>query len=67
MYQVDAFAEKIFKGNAAAICILDEWIDDKLIQNIAMENNLSETAFCVVKKHICELRGFTPEEEIYLD
>lgn len=66
MYQVDAFAEEIFKGNPAAVCILDEWIDDKLMQNIAMENNLSETAFCVVKENICELRWFTPEEEIDL-
>lgn len=66
MYQVDAFSEEIFKGNPAAICILEEWIDDKLMQNIAMENNLSETAFCVVKKDICELRWFTPEEEIDL-
>lgn len=66
MYQVDAFAEELFKGNPAAICILEEWIEDKLMQNIAMENNLSETAFCVVKKDICELRWFTPEEEIDL-
>jgi len=66
MYQVDAFTEEIFKGNPAAICILEEWIDDKLMQNIAMENNLSETAFCIVKEDICELRWFTPEEEIDL-
>lgn len=66
MYQVDAFTEEIFKGNPAAICLLDEWIDEKLMQNIAMENNLSETAFCIVKDDICELRWFTPEEEIDL-
>ena len=66
MYQVDAFTGEIFKGNPAAICILEEWIDDKLMQNIAMENNLSETAFCIVKEDICELRWFTPEEEIDL-
>lgn len=66
MYQVDAFTEEIFKGNPAAICILDKWIDDKLMQSIAMENNLSETAFCIVEEEICELRWFTPEEEIDL-
>lgn len=66
MYQVDAFTEEIFRGNPAAICILEEWIDEKLMQNIAMENNLSETAFCIIKKDICELRWFTPEEEIDL-
>lgn len=66
MYQVDAFTGEIFKGNPAAICILEEWIDEKLMQNIAMENNLSETAFCIVKEDICELRWFTPEEEIDL-
>lgn len=66
MYQVDAFTEEIFKGNPAAICILDAWLDEKLMQNIAMENNLSETAFCIVRNDICELRWFTPEEEIDL-
>ncbi|WP_315073976.1 PhzF family phenazine biosynthesis protein [uncultured Clostridium sp.] len=66
MYQVDAFTEESFKGNPAAICILDKWINEKLMQNIAMENNLSETAFCVIKDDICELRWFTPEEEIDL-
>lgn len=66
MYQVDAFTEEIFRGNPAAICILKEWLDEKLMQNIAMENNLSETAFCIVKEDLCELRWFTPEEEIDL-
>ena len=66
MYQVDAFTGEIFKGNPAAICILENWIDEKLMQNIAMENNLSETAFCIVKEDICELRWFTPEVEIDL-
>lgn len=66
MYQVDAFTEEIFRGNPAAICILNEWLDEKLMQNIAMENNLSETAFCIVKEDLWELRWFTPEEEIDL-
>ena len=40
MYQVDSFTEEVFKGNPEAICILSEWLDEKLMQNIAMENNL---------------------------
>lgn len=46
-YVVDAFTDKVFKGNPAAVCILPEWIPDMLMQNIAQENNLSETAFTV--------------------
>ena len=46
-YVVDAFAEKVFEGNPAAICVLNEWLPDALMQKIAMENNLSETAFTV--------------------
>lgn len=45
LYQIDAFADKLFKGNPAAVVPLDYWIDDELMQNIAMENNLAETAF----------------------
>jgi len=45
MYQVDAFTKELFKGNPAAVIVVDEWLDDRLMQNIAMENNLSETAF----------------------
>ena len=47
LYQVDAFAEKLFTGNPAAIVPLQEWIPESLMQNIAMENNLAETAFFV--------------------
>lgn len=47
LYQVDAFAEKLFTGNPAAVCPLDSWISDDLLQKIAMENNLAETAFYV--------------------
>jgi len=47
IYQVDAFTEKVFEGNPAAVCPLDKWIDDDLLQKIAEENNLSETAFFV--------------------
>ncbi|HUS00979.1 MAG TPA: PhzF family phenazine biosynthesis protein [Chitinophagaceae bacterium] len=45
LYQIDAFTDKLFSGNPAAVVPLDYWIDDELMQNIAMENNLSETAF----------------------
>lgn len=44
-YVVDAFAEKVFEGNPAGVCVLDKCLDEALMQNIAMENNLSETAF----------------------
>ena len=47
IYQVDAFASEIFKGNPAAVCPLKEWLPDQIMQNIAMENNLSETAFFI--------------------
>ncbi len=45
LYQIDAFTNKLFKGNPAAVIPLDYWIEDELMQNIAMENNLAETAF----------------------
>jgi PhzF family phenazine biosynthesis protein len=66
IYQVDAFTEKVFGGNPAAVCPLDEWIDEKLMQNIALENNLSETAFFVPKGDEFEIRWFTPKIEINL-
>ena len=47
LFQVDAFASVPFKGNPAAVCPMDKWLDDKLLQSIALENNLSETAFFV--------------------
>ena len=65
-YVVDAFTDKVFKGNPAAVCILSEWIPDMLMQNIAKENNLSETAFTVKRENIYELRWFTPGGEIDL-
>ncbi|MDQ6610407.1 MAG: PhzF family phenazine biosynthesis protein [Bacteroidota bacterium] len=66
IYQVDAFSEKIFKGNPAAVIPLEDWIDDELMQNIAMENNLSETAYFVKTDAGYHLRWFTPEYEIDL-
>lgn len=66
IYQVDAFAKEIFKGNPAAICPLDEWLETDLMQKIALENNLSETAFFVKKEDHYEIRWFTPGSEIDL-
>ncbi|QSZ41181.1 PhzF family phenazine biosynthesis isomerase [Sulfurimonas aquatica] len=65
-YQVDAFANSAFEGNPAAISPLDEWLDDEVMQKIAMENNLSETAFFVKTDDVYELRWFTPKKEVNL-
>ncbi len=69
LYQIDAFTDKLFKGNPAAVIPLDYWIDEELMQNIAMENNLAETAFiCPAKSGDAdfEIRWFTPVCEIDL-
>lgn len=66
IYQVDAFTNELFRGNPAAVCPLEEWIDDNIMQKIAKENNLSETAFFIKKGDMYELRWFTPEFEIDL-
>jgi len=63
-YQVDAFAGKAFEGNPAAVCPLDHWIADNLLQAIAEENNLSETAFFVPAAKRFHLRWFTPVAEV---
>ncbi|MDK9711705.1 MAG: PhzF family phenazine biosynthesis protein [Acidaminobacter sp.] len=65
-YVVDAFAEKIFEGNPAGVCIMDEWIPDEKMDKIAKENNLSETAFAVKEGEAYGLRWFTPGGEIDL-
>ncbi len=66
-YQVDAFAGELFKGNPAAVCVLDSWPADALMQSIAAENNLSETAFFVKNPDgSYQLRWFTPTFEIPL-
>ena len=66
IYQVDAFASEIFKGNPAAVCPLKEWLPDQVMQNIAMENNLSETAFFIEDGDIFHIRWFTPKAELDL-
>jgi PhzF family phenazine biosynthesis protein len=65
-YVVDAFTEKLFCGNPAGVCLLDQRIDDDTMQKIAFENNLAETAFVLKADGIYELRWFTPEVEIDL-
>lgn len=65
-YQVDAFANRVFEGNPAAVCPLERWLDDALLQAIAEENNLSETAFFVPSENGFQLRWFTPVKEIDL-
>src|SRR5215211_4010389 len=70
IYQVDAFTDKVFGGNPAAIIPLQSWLDEKLMQQIAMENNVSETAFIVSSDTGDEasyhIRWFTPAVEIEL-
>jgi PhzF family phenazine biosynthesis protein len=63
---VDAFADKVFEGNPAAVCVLEGWLPDELMRKIAMENNLSETAFTVKEGDGYRLRWFTPGGEIDL-
>ncbi len=66
MFQVDAFTGKVFGGNPAAVCILGDWLEDSLMQAIAVENNLSETAFLVRRGDGYLIRWFTPRAEIDL-
>lgn len=66
VYQVDAFASALFTGNPAAVCPLAEWLPTGLMQNIAQENNLSETVFFVPAANGYHIRWFTPEFEIDL-
>ena len=66
IYQIDAFADKIFSGNPAAVCPLDNWLPDETMQSIAMENNLAEAAFYVNEKEGLRIRWFTPTVEVDL-
>lgn len=66
IYQVDAFARRAFEGNPAAVCPLDAWLPDAVMQSIAAENNLSETAFFVPEGDRFSLRWFTPATEVDL-
>lgn len=66
LYQVDAFADRLFKGNPAAVCPLEAWLPEATMQAIAMENNLSETAFVVHEERGWRIRWFTPTTEVKL-
>ncbi|MEO7214334.1 PhzF family phenazine biosynthesis protein [Mucilaginibacter sp.] len=66
IYQADAFTDELFGGNPAAVCPLTEWLPDAVMQKIALENNLAETAFFVKNDTGYLLRWFTPELEIDL-
>ena len=66
IWQVDAFATKAFAGNPAAVCWLDDWLADGVLQAIAAENNLSETAFLVPHADGFDLRWFAPAKEVAL-
>lgn len=66
IFQIDTFTDKIFHGNPAAVCLLSEWLNDELMQAIAVENNLSETAFVMEDKLGFSIRWFTPKGEISL-
>jgi len=66
IFQVDAFTERVFAGNPAAVCPLDSWLSDEVMQGIAAENNLAETAFFVPRDGGFDLRWFTPNTEVDL-
>ena len=66
LFHVDAFTEQPFRGNPAAVCFLDSWLDEGRLLKVAAENNLSETAFLVPAKAGYELRWFTPRCEVRL-
>jgi PhzF family phenazine biosynthesis protein len=67
IYQVDAFTKSVFSGNPAAVCPMDTWLDDRVLQGIAADNNLSETAFLVpISSGRYHLRWFTPKTEVDL-
>ena len=66
IYQVDAFTDRVFGGNPAAVIPLESWLDDNILQAIASENNLSETSFIVASDSTYELRWFMPTGEVDL-
>jgi PhzF family phenazine biosynthesis protein len=66
VFQIDAFTGRVFAGNPAAVCPLEEWLNEVTLQAIAAENNLSETAFFVPRNTVYELRWFTPAMEVDL-
>ena len=63
-YIVDAFTDELFRGNPAGVCLLERELPDRVLQKIAYENNLAETAFLLKKEDTYSLRWFTPEVEM---
>jgi len=67
LFYIDAFSSEVFKGNPAAVCLLESWLPDEVLQSIAAEHNLSETAFVVREdKEVFQLKWFTPKVEVDL-
>jgi len=66
VFHVDAFTAQVFHGNSAAVCLLDSWLDDRPLEKVARESNLSATAFLVTRENSLDLRWFTPRREIRL-
>ena len=66
IYQLDAFSDRLFSGNPAAVCPLNTWLPDALMQQIALENNLAETAFFAKEENGLRIRWFTPQKEVSL-
>ncbi len=65
-FEVSAFTQRPFAGNPAGVCVLEEWLPDVLLQSIAAQNNLAETAFLVARAGVYELRWFTPTNKVDL-
>lgn len=65
-YQIDAFTSRVFSGNPAGVCLLETWIEERVMQSIAAENNLSETAFLVKVGNLYELCWVSPTVEVDL-
>ncbi|MGD0291729.1 MAG: PhzF family phenazine biosynthesis protein [Candidatus Binataceae bacterium] len=66
IYQIDAFTSRLFRGNPAAVVVLNEWLPDDVMAAVAAENNLAETAFVILQSEVVPLRWFTPTVEIDL-
>lgn len=66
IYQVDAFTNQVFSGNPAAVCLLQEWLSFEQMLQIAQENNLAETAYCLMQEDTFSIKWFTPEIEMDL-
>ena len=66
LFQIDAFTDRLFGGNPAAVVVLEDWLPDPVLAGIAAENNLAETAFVILKPGVIPLRWFTPAVEVDL-